>query len=122
MFSTAEDMVRFIMANVGVSTINGKTIPQEVLDGMVQALEPRTSMHNPESNLRQAFAWIVLPENQATNSQIRGKDGGLPGVSAYLSVNPELQYGVILMLNMQGVKVQNSVLGLMEGLREIVRA
>jgi beta-lactamase class C len=117
-FSTAEDMIRFIQANVGVKTIDGKEVPEKVLEGMRQALLPRTEMTKVTSPLRQGFAWIVWPEDPATKSRLRGKDGGLQGVSAYVAVNPELRYGVILMLNMAHVNAQRAI-NLMKALQPL---
>ena len=117
-FSTADDMVRFIMANVGVSTIDGKKVPEEVLEGMKQALKPRTVL---KGSMRQAFAWDVWPEDEPTHSTIRGKAGGIDGVSAYVSVNPELQYGVVVLLNMKGIKTQTPTIGIMKELRDLAK-
>jgi beta-lactamase class C len=119
LFSTAADMVRFIMANVGVETIDGKDVQAAVLEGIRQALLPRTEMPEAASRLRQGFAWVVWPEDPATKSCLRGKDGGLNGVSAYVAVNPELHYGVIVLLNMKGVEVQPQAIGMMKGLQPL---
>lgn len=120
MFSTAEDMVRFIEANVGVDRIDGKKVPEEILEGMRQAKLPRTSTSTP--GLLQAFAWVVFPEEPG-KSRIIGKDGGLEGVSAYVAVNPDLQYGVITMLNMANVDaVQPRTLDIMRALLSLANA
>lgn len=120
MFSTAEDMIRFVQANVGVRQIDGRTVPETVLAGMQQALKPRTAMSS-ESELRQGFAWVVWPEELPLKSQIHGKDGGLQGVSAYLSVNPDRRYGVILLTNMAGVPVQPAAISIMNALQPLAR-
>lgn len=118
MFSTAEDMTRFIMANVGVSTIDGRKVPEKILEGMAQALFPRTPLSS-QPPLWQAFAWDVWPEDFSTRSRIRGKAGGIDGVSAYVSVNPELQYGVIILLNKDHVYPKDATLDIMKALRPL---
>ncbi|MDP9120965.1 MAG: serine hydrolase [Acidobacteriota bacterium] len=120
LFSTAEDMVRFIMANVGVKRIDGKEIPEKVLGGMRQALLPRAEMTQADSSRRQGFAWVVWPEDPQTGSRLRGKDGGLDGVSAYVAVNPELHYGVIVLLNKSGVDAPRAI-DIMKALQPLAR-
>jgi len=98
-FSSAADMLRFVQANVGVRTIDGKRVPDRILDGMKEALRPRTGM-SKESAQRQAFAWVSWPEELPVKSRIVGKDGGINGVSAYVAVNPDLGYGIVTLTNM----------------------
>jgi beta-lactamase class C len=118
-FSTASDMVRFIKGNVGVTTIEGHEVPPIVLDGMKQALLPRTAMTR-ESPLRQGFAWVVWPEALPVPSQIMGKDGGIDGVSAYVAVNPDLKYGVVVLLNMEGVReIEQRTIDVMNALQAL---
>lgn len=109
LFSTASDMVNFIMANVGVGTINGMEVPAEILDGMKQAQLPRTQMGSPSEN-QQAFAWVVRP------SGIVGKNGGLPGCSSYVAVSPAHALGAVVLTNQQGVPVADSTIRLVQGL------
>ena len=118
MFSTAEDMIHFVQANVGVNRIDGKPVPENVLAGMRQALKPRTA--GPRSDLRQAFAWVVWPEEDLpVKSRIHGKDGGLAGVSAYVSVNPDLEYGIVILTNMAHVHAQDAAIAIMKALQPL---
>ncbi len=114
MFSTAADLVRFIMANVGVGVIDGQIVPPLILGGMKEALTPRADMVNAGDD--QAFAWTVFPADPANGSRVRGMAGGLDGVSAYIAVNPELAYGVVLLLNMQNVPAEQPALAIMNEL------
>jgi CubicO group peptidase (beta-lactamase class C family) len=100
-FSTAHDMLNFVMANVGVTEIEGQTVPTKILDGMVQALIPRFEM--PSGNGSQAFAWVVQPQDRKTKSSTRFKNGGLTGVSSVVLVNPERKFGLVLLTNMMDV-------------------
>lgn len=76
-YSTASDSLILVMANVGVSKIAGRPVPQAILDGLVQALKPRTQMSRSDAN-QQALAWVVSPTDAATGSCVRAKDGGVP--------------------------------------------
>jgi len=49
---------------------------------------------------RPAFAWVVSPPDAATGSRVRAKDGGVPGVSSGVLVNPKRQFGLVLLTNM----------------------
>jgi CubicO group peptidase (beta-lactamase class C family) len=118
-FSTAEDMVRFIMANVGVQRIDGKEVPEKVLEGMRQALLPRVPMAKSDTK-QQGFAWEVWPQDPRTGSRLRGKDGAIDGVSAYVAVNPELHYGVVILLNMSGVAAPRAI-EVMKALQPLAR-
>jgi CubicO group peptidase (beta-lactamase class C family) len=126
MFSTAADMVRFIMAAVGVDTIAGTPVPRKVVDGIGQSLQPWAGTRDrvPCSGLeasRQAFAWVVWTPEPVHGSVIRSKDGGLPGVSSYLAVNPSLRYGVIVLLNQVHVRVQCPAISIMTDLLHLVK-
>lgn len=117
LYSTASDMLQFIQANIGL--YSGDDQIAVISDGMSNALSPWAWMGNTQSSNRQGFAWIVWPLDVATRSQIRGKDGGVSGVSSFLSINPEMQYGMILLTNMQGVATQQPVISAMEAIREL---
>jgi CubicO group peptidase (beta-lactamase class C family) len=117
MFSTAGDLVRFIQANVGVGVIEGDVVSATLLDGMREALKPRPDAVNPEDD--QAFAWTVFPEDPTHKSRVRGKAGAQEGVSAYIAVNPELAYGVVLLMNMSDMPAEQPVLDIMKDLLPI---
>lgn len=112
-FSTAHDMLNFVMANVGVAEIEGQPVPEMILEGLVQALAPRFEMPAGNGN-QQAFAWVVQQQDPSTQSSMRFKDGGLPGVSSAVLVNPERQFGVVLLTNMahvHAVKAGQEIMG-----------
>ena len=123
MYSSASDMVDFIMANVGITIINGNSVPQDILDGMAQALMPRASMQPPKNDVQQAFAWQVFLPTGSQEGNICGKLGGVVGVSSYVAVNPTLQYGAVILLNMwmPGV-VQPVAIQMMQALQPIATA
>jgi CubicO group peptidase (beta-lactamase class C family) len=120
MFSTADDMVRFIMAAVGVTTIHGLAVPPRITEGIARALQPRATSApytcDTVTTTQQACAWLAWPPDPENGSVICGKDGGLPGVSSYLAVNPALQYGIILMTNMAGIRVKCPAVAIMRDL------
>lgn len=121
MFSTASDMVRFIQGAVGEPVIGGNPVPPAVLAGLEQSLQPWAVLHPPTACAglaarRQALAWIVWNPEPMNGVVFQGKDGGIAGISAYVAVNPQYRYGVILMTNMYGVPVQCPVISMMQGL------
>jgi CubicO group peptidase (beta-lactamase class C family) len=110
MFSTAADMLRFLMAAVGERVIDGRPVPPHLLDGIAESLKPRASVRRTMDCLGlkdagQAFAWVTFTP-EVDGATITGKAGGLPGVSSYVAVNRERRYGVVAMLNMQGIRLQ----------------
>jgi hypothetical protein len=93
-------MINFIMANVGITMINGNRVPPAILDGMAQAVTPRAAMQPPKNDVQQGFAWQVFLPTGSQEGNICGKLGGVVGVSSYVAVNPTLQYGAVILLNM----------------------
>lgn len=105
-YSTASDMINFIMANVGVATINGNPVPETIRQGLVQALTP----WSPKNAQMQALAWVVTP------SGVRIKNGGLTGVSSCVAVNPTQQSGVVVLLNMKNVDATGAAVSIMNAI------
>ncbi len=117
MFSTAADMLNFVMAAVGTEVIGGKQVPATVLSGIAQALQPRATIPSAECSgvtiTGQGSAWVAWSPEPVHETVIYSKDGALQGVSAYLAVNPALKYGAMVMLNMASVPVQCPTIGMM---------
>ena len=111
MFSTAADMVNFIQANVGVGVIQGEIVPPTIIAGMTKALTPHPDAVNTADT--QALAWSVFPEDPTHKSRVRGKSGAIEGASSYIAVNPELKYGIVVLLNMDGVATEQAALNMM---------
>jgi CubicO group peptidase (beta-lactamase class C family) len=114
MYSTAADLMNFITASVGVEVVEGKVLPPVLLAAMAETIAPRTNTATGDD--KQGFGWTLFPPDPTHQSRIRGKAGGLQGVSAYVAVNPELKYGIVLLLNMQDVPTEKAALDIMADL------
>jgi CubicO group peptidase (beta-lactamase class C family) len=109
-YSTCRDMMKFIRANCGETMIDGKKVDSLILTGMANAQQNWAPPEKPSSGYRQGFAWILINPNG--DNPIAGKDGGVPGVSSFITVSPGLKLGVIFLTNMQGVPVQQNAVNL----------
>lgn len=116
-YSTCKDMMNFVMANVGISTIEGKIIPPIILNGMKKAQKPYAEMGHSGKDAKQAFSWILWKPD--SKDRYVGKDGGIKGVSSYVTAMPSHQIGVVFLTNMQGLNVQDPALSLTEALLKL---
>lgn len=88
--SNVNDMLNFVMANLQVTTIAGKSVPTSLTQGMAQALLPW-----PRKG-EQGFAWAIYDLQGHT---INVKNGGLPGCAAVVELCSALNYGVVALAN-----------------------
>jgi len=90
--SNVKDMLNFIQANLGVSSINNRSVPDALLKGMVEAQSPWANL----GSNKQGFAW-VRTENGGETMLV--KNGGLPGTAAFIELCPDLKFGMIALAN-----------------------
>ncbi|MEM7155785.1 MAG: serine hydrolase [Myxococcota bacterium] len=91
--SNVSDMLNFIMANLGVTTINGQSVPSALTKGMAQAQAQWTTT---SGGAGQGFAWTSY---QAGGQTMLQKNGGLPGCAAVVELCPALGFGVVALSN-----------------------
>lgn len=117
-YSTCEDMLSFVQALVGETTVNGKAVPAILTAGLEQSLTPVSPPVYPSGSskpeMTQALAWVVNGSNP--NAQFAWKDGSLTGISSYVTVCPDLGLGTVILTNMEGVKVGTAADNLTQGL------
>ena len=120
MYSTAEDMLKFVAANAGAATIDGNPVSNNIRHALSLAKSPMMLGQTPDpskpSPNRQALAWIVFPPLNDGLTWVRGKAGGVTGVNSFVAVSPELGYGVVVLLNMYGVFPEKATIALMQDL------
>lgn len=113
-YSTCADMMNFVQANAGVSTINNNTVPQDILTGM-QVAQSNWAPPEGDGYWRQGFAWKLI-KDETSGTVYCGKAGGVTGVSSFVTVCAEPQLGVVFLTNMQGVKTEAPAQALTAGL------
>ncbi len=111
--SSAEDMMTYVQAYLGLTTIGGVSVPPALTAGMQAAIQP-TSVSIPNSNNKMGFGWVVTPDG------IVFKDGGHEGFSSWVGLVPASQIGLVIMLNMGGNDLQITGLYILNFLKSIL--
>ncbi len=100
--STPRDMLSFAEANIGHRTVNGKSMPADLIRAMKDAQRPIYTM--PKAYNKQAMAWINNV-GDASRSDLRPvifKDGETAGFSTALILNPDKDLAMFVAINQAG--------------------
>jgi serine-type D-Ala-D-Ala carboxypeptidase/endopeptidase len=92
--SSAEDMMIYVQAYLGVTQIGGISVPPALTAGMQVAIQP-TSFSAPDGN-KMGFGWVVTPKG------IVFKDGAHVGFSSWVGLVPASQIGLVILVNTGG--------------------
>lgn len=94
--SNIKDILNFIQANLGVTTIDNRVVPDAILQGMLQAQLAWAPVGAASNKSEQAFA---LVRNVVGAETMLDKGGGLPGTAAFIQLCPELNFGIVALAN-----------------------
>jgi CubicO group peptidase (beta-lactamase class C family) len=94
--STPQDMLKFGEANLGHSTVNGTTVPQQLVAATQLAQQPRLPIDN--GKLKQALGWTIRPPSPGYARLIQ-KDGGTAGFSSAIVICPPKDLAVFVVTN-----------------------
>lgn len=108
--SNAEDMVKFIRANLGFNT-NNTPAQLQLIQGMQLAHLPNDYLPVPGGDTTRAnigsqnplvggqgYAWVCTTISPS-NDRVCGKIGGHENFRSFLGINPAQNYGVIVLFN-----------------------
>jgi len=115
-FSTCSDMINFVQANCGVNEIAGKVVSENILEGMERAQQNNVPPIKTKFGKDQAFAWVLFNTDPDGSTTFCGKDGGVAGVSSYVTACPGQQLGVVFLTNNQYVPVNSPAINLTQAL------
>ncbi|MEM1362283.1 MAG: serine hydrolase [Pseudomonadota bacterium] len=120
-YSTCADMLSFVQALVGETSVNNKPVASSLTEALTLSLTPVSPSVYPTNpggsenpNVTQALAWVVNASNP--NATFASKDGDLAGISSYVTVCPDLKLGTVILTNMKGVSVGPAADTLTQGL------
>jgi CubicO group peptidase (beta-lactamase class C family) len=105
--STARDLAIFAKAALLRPTAGGHRVPPIVTGGFKIAETPQ-ACQGPDPSLSgctvttEGLAWYVQRKNGQGPLTI-GKDGGLPGFSAFVGVMPDDQLAIVVLLNSRAI-------------------
>lgn len=106
--SSAEDMMIYVQAYLGVTNIGGISVPPVLTAGMQAAIQP-TNVNAPNGN-KMGFGWVV------TTAGIVYKDGGHVGFSSWVGLVPASQIGLVILLNTGGSPVTDAGLFILKSM------
>ena len=104
LFSTAEDMIKFLEANLGLRKTSLSSTLEQCQETIINPKVPSTmkfftkSVGITLSKFR--LGWFVFPQN---NVDVLGLDGGTEGFSSFMAINPAKKSGVVILTN-RGMK------------------
>jgi serine-type D-Ala-D-Ala carboxypeptidase/endopeptidase len=106
LFSTANDMRRFLAWNMGQTA-------SDLNDLLEELHKPRFPLKRPGAAV--GLAWQLIPFGKE-GSSIVWKDGGTPGYSSFIGFSPQAKSGVVLLSNTRRCPVQRMGTHILAGL------
>ena len=113
-YSNLEDMAKWLQLHLNHGKVNGKTVvPKNSLE---ETYKPYASMTAERGGAHYGMGWGIALFDKHT---IYTHDGGVDGFTANVSFIPEIQLGIVVLMNMSNVTPQLVAFNLWQRLLEL---